>query len=89
MRRVLSYGNGMYEERNVFQFQNLSSSSDSDDLELAAENPNGNWGRKSVKGAKFVRRGKLAAWSPTKGEWEVRIPAISYSLVYKEHQPTL
>lgn len=32
----------------------------------------GNWGRKAVKGARWLRKGKLAAWGPGMEEWEVR-----------------
>ncbi|KAG8867593.1 hypothetical protein FRB97_003203 [Tulasnella sp. 331] len=30
----------------------------------------GNWGKKHVKGARWVRRGKLADWGPSRAEWE-------------------
>jgi hypothetical protein len=32
----------------------------------------GNWGRKTAKGARWLRKGKLAAWGPGMEEWEVR-----------------
>jgi len=47
--------------------------SDSDSAEQPAAFPEGNWGKKAVKGAQFVRKGKMAAWGPTRGEWEVRL----------------
>jgi len=31
----------------------------------------GNWGRKTAKGARWLRKGKLAAWGPGVEEWEV------------------
>ncbi|KIJ68661.1 hypothetical protein HYDPIDRAFT_45899, partial [Hydnomerulius pinastri MD-312] len=30
----------------------------------------GNWGKKTVKGCRWVRRGKIAAWGPNMDEWE-------------------
>jgi hypothetical protein len=33
----------------------------------------GNWGKKTLKGCRWVRRGKIAAWGPNMDEWEVRI----------------
>lgn len=44
---------------------------DSDD-EIRFSAARGNWGRKTVKDAKWVRRGKMAAWAPAREEWEVR-----------------
>lgn len=32
----------------------------------------GNWGRKTAKGARWLRKGKLAAWGPGMEDWEVR-----------------
>lgn len=33
----------------------------------------GNWGKKNVRGARWVRRGKATPWGPSRGEWEVRL----------------
>ncbi|KAG8908486.1 hypothetical protein FRB99_005844 [Tulasnella sp. 403] len=33
--------------------------------------PSGNWGNKHVKGARWVRKGKLASWGPGRAEWEM------------------
>lgn len=52
--------------------------SDSDEAELHAGVKGGNWGKKSMKGARWVRRGKKVAWSPDKGDWEVRSRRISH-----------
>lgn len=41
------------------------------DTELSAGVKRGNWGNKLHEGARWVRRGKLAAWSPTRDDWEV------------------
>ena len=32
----------------------------------------GNWGKKTMKGCRWVRRGKIAAWGPNMDEWEVK-----------------
>ncbi|KIJ45557.1 hypothetical protein M422DRAFT_250874 [Sphaerobolus stellatus SS14] len=42
-----------------------------EDGELPAGVKGGNWGKKLREGAKFVHRGKLAAWSPYKEDWEI------------------
>ena len=44
---------------------------DQDGPELDSGTPSGNWGNKRVKGARWVRRGKLSAWGPGRAEWEV------------------
>lgn len=31
----------------------------------------GNWGRKRIGDARWVRKGKMAAWGPNYEEWEV------------------
>lgn len=41
------------------------------DDELPVGTKRGNWGRKLAQGAVFVRRGKLAAWSPNREDWEI------------------
>ncbi|KZT40115.1 hypothetical protein SISSUDRAFT_983781 [Sistotremastrum suecicum HHB10207 ss-3] len=43
----------------------------SDDEELSVGNPRGNWGNKLVKGAQWVRRGKIVAWSPGRDDAEM------------------
>jgi hypothetical protein len=37
----------------------------------------GNWGRKHLRSARFVRKGKMAAWGPGREEYDVRL--ITYS----------
>ncbi|KLO20514.1 hypothetical protein SCHPADRAFT_897793 [Schizopora paradoxa] len=61
------------EEHTIHQHyvQQSFTESDSDSAEQPAAFPEGNWGKKSMKGAQFVRKGKMAAWGPTRGEWEV------------------
>ncbi|KAF9014987.1 hypothetical protein BDQ17DRAFT_1340293 [Cyathus striatus] len=43
--------------------------SDEDEIQLGTRE--GNWGRKTAKGARWIRRGKMAAWGPGVEEWEV------------------
>ncbi|EIN13625.1 hypothetical protein PUNSTDRAFT_94812 [Punctularia strigosozonata HHB-11173 SS5] len=43
---------------------------DSDEESLPAGLPGGNWGRKAMKGSRWTRRGKIAAWGPGIDEWE-------------------
>ena len=45
--------------------------SDSEDPDLPVGVAGGNWGKKAIKGSRWVRRGKAVAWGPSKGEWEV------------------
>ena len=45
---------------------------DSDEELLDIGVRGGNWGNKMVRGARWVRRGKIAAWGPGMDEWEVR-----------------
>ena len=50
--------------------------SDSEDVELPVGIAGGNWGKKTLKGSRWVRRGKAVAWGPSKVEWEVRASAV-------------
>jgi hypothetical protein len=43
---------------------------DSEDEFLNVSTRGGNWGKKTAKGARWVRRGKIAAWGPGMDEWE-------------------
>jgi hypothetical protein len=43
----------------------------SGDEEEPVDVAKGNWGRKTAKGARWLRKGKLAAWGPGMEEWEV------------------
>ena len=43
-----------------------------DEDELAIGVSGGNWGNKHVHGARWIRRGKKAAWGPGRDAWEVR-----------------
>ena len=41
-----------------------------EDTEISAGVKGGNWGNKLHEGARWIRRGKLAAWSPARDDWE-------------------
>ena len=45
----------------------------SDDEDLAVSIVGGNWGNKTRKGSRWVRKGKMAAWGPGMDEWEVSL----------------
>lgn len=45
---------------------------ESDDEPLPAGPAHGNWGKKKVRGARWVRKGKIAPWGPGIEEWDVR-----------------
>ncbi|KAJ7597614.1 hypothetical protein C8J56DRAFT_818262 [Mycena floridula] len=43
---------------------------DSDEDETPLHPHRGNWGKKDLRGARWVRRGKITAWGPTMDDWE-------------------
>ncbi|TFK41340.1 hypothetical protein BDQ12DRAFT_679292 [Crucibulum laeve] len=43
---------------------------ESEEEELCVGAREGNWGNKAIKDARWVRRGKIAAWGPGMDEWE-------------------
>jgi hypothetical protein len=45
---------------------------DSEDELLDVGTNGGNWGKKTARGSRWVRRGKIVAWGPGMDEWEVR-----------------
>lgn len=63
-------------DRNAWYYPSLGH--DSDEEELGVGLPEGNWGHKNTKGARWVRRGKITPWGPEMEDWEVRsIPPYS------------
>lgn len=56
-------------DRNAWYYPSLGH--DSDEEELGVGLPEGNWGHKNTKGARWVRRGKMTAWGPEMEDWEV------------------
>ncbi|KAH9487111.1 hypothetical protein JR316_0001179 [Psilocybe cubensis] len=55
-------------DRNAWYYPSLGH--DSDEEELSVGLPEGNWGHKNTKGARWVRRGKITAWGPEMEDWE-------------------
>ena len=43
----------------------------SDEEEVHAGMKRGNWGNKTTRGSRWLRRGKLAVWGPPMEDWEV------------------
>lgn len=61
----------------------LSTLLQNEDTELPPGVKGGNWGNKLHEGARWVRRGKMAAWSPTRDDWEVGTHVwLSRSIIY-------
>jgi len=42
-----------------------------DDDDIRFTSAKGNWGRKRIHDARWVRKGKIAAWGPGLEDWEV------------------
>ena len=55
----------------------------SGDEEEPSDVVKGNWGRKATKGARWLRKGKLAAWGPGVEEWEVCVTKLFSEMVFK------
>ncbi|KAI9462361.1 hypothetical protein BJY52DRAFT_1221991 [Lactarius psammicola] len=70
----------MFEDRDNLNFPTPTKDSNSwyhpslegtsGDEEEITDVVKGNWGRKAAKGARWLRKGKLAAWGPGMEEWE-------------------
>ena len=64
-----------------------SHGNDSDDEEANVSSAAGNWGNKATRGARWVRKGKIAPWGPGIDNWEVRrVSLINERLVYILHR---
>ena len=65
--------------------------SDWEDEDVPASVAGGNWGKKNLRGARWVRKGKADAWGPGRGEWEVCPLALSHlnSMLDADEVPTL
>lgn len=57
-------------DRNAWYYPSLGHDSDEEDLSVG--HPEGNWGHKNTKSARWVRRGKINPWGPEMEDWEVR-----------------
>ncbi|KAF8203240.1 hypothetical protein BJ912DRAFT_943346 [Pholiota molesta] len=55
-------------DRNAWYYPSLGH--DSEEEDLGAGVPEGNWGHKNSKGARWVRRGKITPWGPEMDDWE-------------------
>jgi hypothetical protein len=51
---------------------------DSEDELLDVGTKGGNWGKKTSRGSRWVRRGKIVPWGPGMDEWEVQQLFCSY-----------
>ncbi|KAF9568563.1 hypothetical protein CPC08DRAFT_679683 [Agrocybe pediades] len=70
-RTTLEFTNGdllPISDRNSWYYPSLGH--DSDEEELGVGLPEGNWGHKNTKGARWVRRGKITPWGPEMEDWE-------------------
>lgn len=56
-------------DRQAWYYPGVARDEDAD--ELAPGTANGNWGKKHLHGARFVRRGHMAAWGPTRAQYDV------------------
>lgn len=56
-------------DHNMWYYPSHGHDSDDDDLGIGSKT--GNWGCKTAKGARWVRRGKITPWGPGMEEWEV------------------
>lgn len=57
-------------DRNDWYYPSVTAP-DSDEETLQIGVKGGNWGKKTAKGARWIRRGKKVAWGPARDEWEV------------------
>lgn len=56
-------------DQNAWYYPSQAHDDSEDELEVGTKG--GNWGKKTVRGSRWVRRGKIAAWGPGMDEWEV------------------
>lgn len=56
-------------DHNMWYYPSHGHDSDDDDINIVSET--GNWGCKTAKGARWVRRGKITPWGPGMEDWEV------------------
>jgi hypothetical protein len=60
-------------DRNNWYYPGVSPENDGEDDDLPAGTANGNWGKKHRHDARFVRPGHIAAWGPTREEYDVSV----------------
>lgn len=73
--RLTAYG-GHYSpfvlnDHNAWYYPSQGFDPETESLNISVSG--GNWGKKTMKGCRWVRRGKIAAWGPNMDEWEVRV----------------
>ena len=56
-------------DHNVWYYPSHGHDSDEEDLHIGSKG--GNWGNKTAKSARWVRRGKITSWGPGMDDWEV------------------
>lgn len=57
-------------DRNNWYYPSHGYESDEEDLQVGSKG--GNWGNKTVRGARWVRKGKITPWGLGMDDWEVR-----------------
>jgi hypothetical protein len=55
-------------DQNSWYYPSHGYSSAEEDLRVSSEV--GNWGHKTIRGARWVRRGKITPWGPGMDDWE-------------------
>ncbi|KAI0322288.1 hypothetical protein OF83DRAFT_1161287 [Amylostereum chailletii] len=65
-----SFASGTPTDSNHWYYPACGAESDDEVKDYAPDVSTSNWGRKSNKGARWMRKGKLAAWGPGIEEWE-------------------
>ncbi len=64
-------------DANGWYYPSHGYDTDAEDDENRFSSAVGNWGKKSTKDARWIRRGKMVAWGPGVEEWQVRLTARS------------
>jgi hypothetical protein len=58
-------------DRQSWYYPGVAVDEDDERGDLPPGTANANWGKKDRHAARFVRRGHIAAWGPTRGEYDV------------------
>jgi len=62
-------------DQNSWYYPSHGYDSTEEDLHVGSEV--GNWGNKTIKGARWVRRGKITPWGPGMDDWEASANSCS------------
>ena len=76
-------------DMNAWYYPSHGHDSDVDDDEVRFHPAVGNWGRKSAKEARWIRRGKQVPWGPGIEEWQVGPHHPHSSLTYSKQTSRL